>query len=83
MGALVRVDGQCHHEGTQGVGRVRHVDDVGIGPVEELLADGGHQALGGTDNGVVPLGPVPLDLPVAAIKGVAGGEEGELPLQAP
>ena len=37
MGALVRVDGQCHHEGTQGVGHILDARGEHIGTVQEKV----------------------------------------------
>ena len=54
------------------------VHNVGIRPVEKLLGDDGNLAPGGTGDGVVPLHEFAVHLPVGAVQGELGPEEGKL-----
>ena len=50
--------------------------------MEQLLADGGHKALGGAGDRIIPRRPVPLHLPIAAVDGELGRKKSKLFFQA-
>ena len=75
--AFFRVDGQHDHQRAQCVLRVVNVDHIGIRPVEQLLADGGHLA-GAVLNGVVPLHKTAVHGPAAEVQGKRRPEKSKL-----
>ena len=76
--ALLRVDGQRHHQRAQCVVGVIHIDDVCVRHVQQLLADRGHLVAVCASDGVVPLQPFAVDLPAVAVDGKPGGDQREL-----
>ena len=77
-GAFFRIDGQYQHQRRQGIGGILHLDGVGIGPVEDLLADGGDRFAVAAKHGIFPFQPIALYLPAVAIDVIARTEEGKL-----
>ena len=64
-----------HVEGVAGVPDLHH---IGIGEVEQFLADGGHPVSPGVPDGVVPFQEVSLHLPAVEVDGKFRGEQAQL-----
>ena len=58
--------------------RLRDINGVGIRPAQQLLLRRHHQPAGMVGHAIIPLKPVALYLPAAAVKRKAGLEKGEL-----
>ena len=66
--ALLRVDGQHHHQRVQGILLLCHVDDVGIRPAEQFLGHRGHLLSRRVHNGVVPFHEAALHPPAVEVQ---------------
>lgn len=70
------VDGKDDHQNAQSVALVGNVQDIGVRPVENLLADRGNRSVA-VANGIIPFNPIALDDPSRAIHGEAGSQKGK------
>ena len=62
----------------EGVGRIADIQYIGIGRMEQFLADGGDPIVLGIPDGIIPFQEIPIHLPAVEVNGEFGREQGQL-----